>query len=116
VATDARGHERDVDVVNPVAAYGVPEQNSACQIAFSATARFDWRKFCTVVVHELGHLAGHPHSARDDDIMAEYFTATEPTCARTPDPTGYVPEGHGSSSVASVVRVVRPSGRRAARR
>jgi hypothetical protein len=115
---------------NPVAAYGAGAQNTACSIAFSTNAAYDWRKFCTVVVHELGHLAGHAHSARSDDIMAEYYSAIEPTCARTPDPTGYLPEGRGASSVASVVRVVRrrngtarasvvrpsPSARRAATR
>jgi hypothetical protein len=92
---------------NPIAAYGRPEENSACQIAFSTAASFDWRKFCTVVVHELGHLAGMPHSERPDDIMAEYYDAADPTCARTPDPSGFVPEGSGASSVASVVKVVR---------
>lgn len=98
---------------NPVAAFGAPEHNTACQIAFSTTAAFDWRTFCTVAVHELGHLAGHPHSPRSDDIMAEYFSAPEPTCARTADPSGYVPAGEGASSVASVIRVVRRRGGRA---
>lgn len=96
---------------NPVSAYGAADQNVSCRMTFSSTAPFDWHKFCTVVVHEVGHLVGHPHSDRPDDIMAEYYSATEPTCARTPDPTGYLPEGRGESSVASVMKVVKRRGK-----
>jgi hypothetical protein len=34
----------------------------------------DWNMFCLTVVHELGHLLGHPHSLSPGSVMAAVFS------------------------------------------
>ncbi|MGB9185902.1 MAG: matrixin family metalloprotease [Solirubrobacteraceae bacterium] len=34
----------------------------------------DWGMFCLTVVHEMGHLLGHPHSLTAGSVMAPVFT------------------------------------------
>jgi hypothetical protein len=72
---------------NPQSAYDAPELNVQCRIVFNALLSFDWPKFCTVLVHEYGHLAGHPHSADGPDVMSPIYRAPLASCAAMPDPT-----------------------------
>ncbi len=37
--------------------------------------RGDWDMFCLTVVHEFGHLLGHPHSLTPGSVMAPVFTS-----------------------------------------
>jgi hypothetical protein len=62
--------------------YGDPEHNTLCSVTFNRRQDWDWPKLCTVFVHEFGHLAGHDHSADEDNVMFPYYTGTSvPACA-----------------------------------
>jgi hypothetical protein len=71
---------------NPYSAYGRPELNTQCRVVFNAGLEFSWEKFCTVLVHEYGHLAGHPHGADGPDVMSPIYRAPLPACVAAPDP------------------------------
>jgi hypothetical protein len=71
---------------NPVALYGDPDGNIDCRIVFNAARAMTWAQFCTVVVHEYGHLTGHPHTAEGTDVMSPVQWATLPACDAIADP------------------------------
>jgi hypothetical protein len=71
---------------NPTSAYGAPALNTACRIEFNAAAPYDWDMFCTVVVHEYGHLAGHQHAPDGPDVMSPIYRQPLAACAATADP------------------------------
>jgi hypothetical protein len=72
---------------NAVDSYADPDRNTDCRIEFNERAEFDWPKFCTVVVHEYGHLTGHPHVPDPGDVMAAVYSTPLIECARTADPS-----------------------------
>src|SRR4051794_3143245 len=72
---------------NPWDFYADPQDNEACRVDLNSRAWFDWPKFCTVIVHELGHLTGHRHSTDPADVMYPYYTRPLAACTATPDPT-----------------------------
>jgi Matrixin len=72
---------------NPVDFYARPQDNEACRIDLNPQAFYDWPKFCTVLVHELGHLSGHRHATDPADVMYPYYLRPLTACAATPDPT-----------------------------
>ncbi|HEY2141496.1 MAG TPA: matrixin family metalloprotease [Solirubrobacteraceae bacterium] len=55
-----------------------------------AAMESDWNMFCLTVVHEMGHLLGHPHSLASGSVMAPVFTdeSSVPTICRTTRPFG----------------------------
>jgi hypothetical protein len=61
--------------------YGDPEHNSDCAIDLNPAAAFDWPKFCTVVVHEFGHLLGRDHDPHPGQLMSEIYTTPVAPCA-----------------------------------
>jgi hypothetical protein len=71
---------------NPLSSYDNPAQNIQCRIVFNSAMTFSWAKFCTVLVHEYGHLTGHPHTVDGPDVMSPIYRAPLPACA-TADPS-----------------------------
>jgi hypothetical protein len=71
---------------NPRSAYDNPDLNTGCRIVFNVSMTFTWEKFCTVLVHEYGHLSGKPHVADGPDLMSPIYRAPLPACSGTPDP------------------------------
>jgi hypothetical protein len=69
---------------NPVAAYGNAAANSQCSIVFNSAQNYDWPMFCTVMVHEIGHLTGHQHVADPTNVMYPIYVAPIPECEGTP--------------------------------
>lgn len=69
---------------NPIGQYDAPSQNTSCAIAFNTTVSWDWNKFCSVLVHEYGHLLGHPHSEDANDLMYAYYVKPLDQCAASP--------------------------------
>jgi hypothetical protein len=61
--------------------YGDPDANADCKIDLNPVAALPWPKFCTVVVHEFGHLLGHDHDSRRGQLMSEIYTTPVAACA-----------------------------------
>jgi hypothetical protein len=83
VAITWTAQARDLNAVahwsSPVPDTG-PAGHLDCSIAFNSAASFSWPKFCTVVVHEYGHLVGHGHSADPTDVMAAVYRKPLAAC------------------------------------
>jgi hypothetical protein len=78
---------------NPVGQYDAPQLNSDCQIAFNSALAWDWTRFCSVLVHEYGHLNGKPHSSDSADLMYPYYEKPVEQCvAAAPTQPAVVPE------------------------
>src|SRR3954471_24267064 len=72
---------------NPTDGYNNPGQNFDCTVEFNRDLDYDWPRFCTVLVHEFGHLTGHKHSPDPNDVMAAYYNRPLQQCQDTADPT-----------------------------
>ena len=71
---NARSQWMSVDIHTP-ATY------SQCSITYNLDVDWDWPKLCTVIEHELGHLAGHEHVNDPHDVMSPYYVFPTPECA-----------------------------------
>jgi len=76
---------------NPTDPYGAPAQNFSCSVVFNPAQRWDWPKFCTVFIHEYGHLSGQPHGADGPDVMSPFYRAPAAECD-TPAPSTLMAE------------------------
>jgi hypothetical protein len=71
---NARSQWMSIDVHTP-ATY------SQCSITYNLDVDWDWPKLCTVIEHELGHLAGHEHVNDPHDVMSPYYVYPSAECA-----------------------------------
>ena len=98
---------------NPVGAYDAPELNVDCLIVFNPDQLWTWPKFCTVMVHEFGHLAGHPHAEDGPDVMSPIYRAPLPACRHpapafvAPPPPAAAAAGAGAQQAKRSVRSCR---------
>jgi hypothetical protein len=76
---------------------------SECSITYNLDVDWDWPKLCTVVEHELGHLAGHDHVNDPHDVMSPYYVFPAPECALPKSQTAAAPD-RAPRSVASSKR------------
>lgn len=65
---------------NPTDAWNNPGENFDCRIDLNADSDFDWPKLCTVMAHEIGHLAGQAHAAGPGQLMSPVYSAPLPAC------------------------------------
>ena len=94
---------------NPVDAYSAPEQNAQCSITFNSALSWDWTRFCSILVHEYGHLTGHPHSADPADVMYAYYVAPVAECvAAAPAEPATAPSLTASAAALPPVAVEQP--------
>jgi hypothetical protein len=80
------GLNAEASWTNELDPYLQPSRNGDCAVVLSTGQDWDWPKLCSVVIHELGHLAGHDHVDDPEDVM--YFTYVQPIpeCLATPEP------------------------------
>ena len=71
---NARSQWMSTDLHNP-ATY------TQCSITYNLDVDWDWPKLCTVIEHELGHLAGHEHVDDPHDVMSPYYVFPSAECA-----------------------------------
>ena len=71
---NARSQWMSYDVHNPATF-------TQCSITYNLDVDWDWPKLCTVIEHELGHLAGHEHVNDPHDVMSPYYIFPSPECA-----------------------------------
>ncbi len=74
----------DTTWTNPVSAYGAPWANYHCITVFNYNINFDWPMYCTVMVHEIGHLYGFQHSPDPNNVMYYAYVKPVPSCVLTP--------------------------------
>jgi len=76
--------------------YDNPELNTGCAITFNSAQRWNWKRFCSILVHEYGHLTGHAHSEDAGNIMNAYYDRPVAQCVvsqpgRGPAPAAQAP-------------------------
>ncbi len=69
---------------NPASAYGNAGANAQCAITLNQSQAFDWPMFCTVMVHEIGHLVGQQHSTDATSVMYPVYVAPIAECQGAP--------------------------------
>ena len=68
---------------NPTDAWNNVAANFDCTVVFNALTQYDFPMLCTVMAHELGHLLGRQHEARDGELMSAIYSAPLPECGGT---------------------------------
>lgn len=71
---------------NPTDAWNNPGENFDCEIRFNTEADYDWQKFCSVMAHEIGHLAGKDHTSDQRDVMSPVYSEPLGECVASAEP------------------------------
>jgi hypothetical protein len=86
---------------NPVAAYGNASANSQCKITLNQNQDFDWPMFCTVMVHEIGHLVGQQHVNDTSSVMYPVYVSPIAECTGAAAGTTPVPPATAPAAAAA---------------
>jgi hypothetical protein len=81
---------------NPTSLYDNPSENSNCSITFNEAQTWDWPMFCTIMVHEYGHLSGHQHVNDPTNVMNPVYVGPIAQCASAPNPIPQAPAATAS--------------------
>jgi hypothetical protein len=73
--------------------------NQDCRIEFNRDMTFRWGKFCTVLVHEYGHLAGQRHDEHPGELMSAIYDRPIADCV-APKQTVRAPSRRSTTSRA----------------
>ena len=84
-----------------------------CSVRFNADVEWDYATYCTVAIHEVGHLLGHEHSNEDGNVMSHVTTTTVPACG---PPTARASSTTGEPSTQSRTITVSEMGSTTARK
>jgi hypothetical protein len=99
---------------NPTSPFDSPATNTGCSIDVNPLQNFTWPKFCTVIVHEYGHLAGHQHTVDGPDVMSPMYRVAIPECVAAAEPGVAAAAAPSTSAVAAPAKSA-PSTTRAGR-
>lgn len=83
---------------NPTDAWNNAGANFDCRIDINPQADFDFSKLCTVLTHEIGHLAGQQHDPNPGQVMSAYYTSPLAACEGA-EPTA---TGNATSALPAV--------------
>lgn len=65
---------------NTYSQYLAPERNTACLVTLNSRLPWSWTRLCSIMIHEYGHLLGHPHSFQSQDVMYPYYVRPVESC------------------------------------
>lgn len=98
--------------------YGDPYDAKAyadCRVTFNTQVSWSWNRFCTVLVHEYGHLTGHSHTEDQGDVMYAYYerplkecAAAAPAPAEASAPVATQRAARGSANAAAMASRGKP--------
>lgn len=102
---------------NPSDAWNNAGENFDCIVELNTRADYTFRKLCTVLAHELGHLLGNPHAEVDGVLMSAMYSGPLPACAAA-DPAADAPETDPAAASAATLSSAarKPAARPAAKR